>query len=108
MPHVIARSPLLFGHCEERSDEAILYYHAKTQDCHALRARNDGIGYGHCKEPLLFGHCEEPKATRQSAFVATGITGLLRFARNDQEKNDRNDQGENARNDEAIKSAMTD
>ena len=28
-------------HCEERSDEAILYHGRDAQDCRALRARND-------------------------------------------------------------------
>ena len=34
---------MLIRRCEERSDEAILYYHAGTQDCRGLRPRNDII-----------------------------------------------------------------
>jgi len=36
------RNDLFYRHCEERSDEAILYVITGTQDCRALRARNDG------------------------------------------------------------------
>jgi len=67
-------------HCEERSDEAILYAIAGIQDCRALRARND-IYNRDIETPLPFGYhlsgIHMEKAQRYGLIFTTAALVLI-------------------------------